>query len=144
VGNTKQLDMFEMAQKLKELENLIPHIESFCCKYRELFPNTEEPKVEQVNAFQFERLLEDDEKDTKKLRTGQSSKIIGLIRGFNRPLEPIEIKKAYYKMYGKPSDNKQKLYRSIQQGLLYLTHKRKILIQTEDGKYKISETKEVA
>jgi|GEM_PF-5559427 hypothetical protein len=136
-ATVKQPDLLEMVKKFSELQELVPYVEKFCLKYRELFPQTDGPQVVQQDIFSPELLLGDDGEG--EMRSGIGSSIIELMKRFNRPMEPIEIKKAYQKMY-LPAASKEEIKKSrrnVQSSILYLVRRKKLLKQPEDGKYRV-------
>ena len=136
--STKQPDFPAMVKKFSELQELVPYVERFCLKYKELFP-TDNQNVVQQDIFSPEILLEGENKE-EGLRSGIGKGILDLIKRFNRPMKPLEIKKAYQKMY-LPAASKEEIKKSrrnVQSSLLYLVKRKKLLKQTEDGKYEVA------
>lgn len=134
---SKQPDFLEMVNKFSQLKEFIPYLEGFCLKYRELFP-TNNPKIIQQDIFSPEALLEGDDK-SDDLRSGIGKSILELMKRFDRPMKPIEIKKAYQKMYlpAASKEDVKKSRRNVQSSLLYLIKRKKLLRKTEDGKYEV-------
>jgi hypothetical protein len=139
MDSTKPLSLTDMINKFDQLKELVPYVEKFCSKYRELFPS-DDPKVEQQNLFKpIEQLLNDDSSENDIMRNGTGSNIFGIIKNFNRPMLPIEIKKAYQKIYLPHASKEEikKTKRNIQASLMYLIKVKKIVTKNSDGKYQL-------
>ena len=127
------MDVLEMAQKLKELENLVPYVEKFCKKYRELFPIQ---TVVQESLFSQEDLLRDNILG-KGMRSEINAKIINVMKKYKRSMRPLEIKIAYEKEH-LPNASKEDIKTSrkiIQQKLLYLQNVKNVLGKNSKGEY---------
>jgi hypothetical protein len=80
MDSAKPLSLTDMIKKFDELKELVPYVEKFCSKYRELFPSDDQ-KVEQQNLFKpIEQLLNDDNSGNDTMRNGTGANIFGIMK----------------------------------------------------------------